>query len=201
MNRKILLASKSETRKRLLQNAGIEHESMPHQVDEEDVKLSMASSPPEETVVKLAEMKALKVSMIHEDAIVIGSDQGLDFGGNLINKAKDKKEALDQLRLMNGKKHSLITVTIVAKNNSVLWKYVDRAEMNMRKLKDSQIHEYLDNVNDNILNLVGVYAIEGIGLKLFEKIGSDLFSIQGISMIQLCQFLWDNNLIFEKNVI
>ena len=199
MNRDIILASKSETRVKLLRNAGISFEAVAHGVDEEEVKMSMSKNTPEEIVVKLAEMKALKPSMSNKSAFVIGSDQGLDLKGELINKARDRNEAKDQLLKMSGCIHTLITVTTVAQDNNIIWKYVDRSKMHMRKLSEDLIKEYLNKVDDNILGLVGVYAIEEEGIKLFENIGSDLFSIQGISLIQLTQFLWDNNLLFENN--
>ncbi len=199
MNRDIILASKSETRVKLLRSAGITFEIFAHGVDEDEVKLSMSKNSPEEVVVKLAEMKALKPSMSNKDAFVIGSDQGLDLKGTLINKARDRDEAKEQLMEMSGSTHTLITATVVAQNNNIIWKHVDRSKMQMRDLNEKLINEYLNNVDDNILGLVGVYAIEEEGIKLFESIGSDLFSIQGISLIQLTQFLWDNNLLFEKN--
>ena len=102
---------------------------------------------------------------------------------------------------MSGSTHTLITATTVAQNNKVIWKYIDRSNMKMRNLNENQITNYLDSVDEKVLNLVGVYAIEEQGLKLFNYVESDLFSIQGISMIQLCQFLWDNNLLFESHVI
>ena len=199
MNRDIILASKSETRIKLLRNAGISFESVAHGVDEEEVKMSMSKNTPEEIVVKLAEMKALKPSMSNKSAFVIGSDQGLDLKGELINKARDRNEAKEQLMKMSGSTHTLITATTVAHDNNIIWKYVDRSKMHMRKLSEDLIKEYLNKVEDNILGLVGVYAIEEEGIKLFENIESDLFSIQGISLIQLTQFLWDNNLLFENN--
>ena len=199
MNRDIILASKSETRVNLLRNAGISFEAIAHGVDEDEVKMSMSKNTPEETVVKLAEMKALKPSMSNKGAFVIGSDQGLDLKGELINKARDRNEAKEQLMKMSGSIHTLITATTVAHDNNIIWKYVDRSKMHMRKLSEDLIKEYLNKVDDNILGLVGVYAIEEEGIKLFENIGSDLFSIQGISLIQLTQFLWDNNLLFENN--
>ena len=100
---------------------------------------------------------------------------------------------------MSGATHTLITVTTVAQNNNIIWKHVDKSKMQMRNLNEALLQEYLNKVEDNILDLVGVYAIEEEGIKLFESIGSDLFSIQGISIIQLTQFLWDNNLLFENN--
>ena len=199
MNRDIILASKSETRIKLLRNAGITFKSAAHGVDEDEVKLSMSNNTPEEVVVKLAEMKALKASMSNKNAFVIGSDQGLDLEGELINKANDRNEAKEQLMKMSGSTHTLITATTVAQNNNVIWKYVDRSKMQMRNLNEDLIKEYLNKVDDNILGLVGVYAIEQEGIKLFESVGSDLFSIQGISLIQLIQFLWDNNLLFNND--
>ena len=199
MNRDIILASKSETRIKLLRNAGITFKSAAHGVDEDEVKLSMSNNTPEEVVVKLAEMKALKASMSNKNAFVIGSDQGLDLEGELINKANDRNEAKEQLMKMSGSTHTLITATTVAQNNNVIWKYVDRSKMQMRNLNEDLIKEYLNKVDDNILGLVGVYAIEEEGIKLFESVGSDLFSIQGISLIQLIQFLWDNNLLFNND--
>jgi septum formation protein len=199
MNRDIILASKSETRIKLLRNAGIVFEPAAHGVDEDEVKLSMSKSTPEEVVVQLAEMKALKSSMSNKDTFVIGSDQGLDLKGELINKAQDRNEAKEQLLKMSGTTHTLITATTVALNNNIIWKYVDRSKMQMRDLNKRLIDEYLNKLDDKILGLVGVYAIEEDGIKLFESIGSDLFSIQGISIIQLTQFLWDNNLLFKNN--
>ena len=199
MNRDIILASNSETRIKLLRKAGIVFEPVAHGVDEDEVKLSMSKSTPEEVVVKLAEMKALKHSMSNKGAFVIGSDQGLDLKGELVNKARDRNEAKEQLLKMSGTTHTLITATTVAQNNNIIWKYVDRSKMQMRNLSEKLLKEYLNKVDDDILGLVGVYAIEEEGIKLFESIGSDLFSIQGISLIQLTQFLWDNNLLFENN--
>ena len=124
MNRDIILASKSKTRIKLLRSAGIVFEPVEHDVDEDEVKLSMGKNTPEEVVVKLAEMKALKPSMSYKDAIVIGSDQGLDLKGVLINKARDRNEAKEQLLKMSGSTHTLITVTTVAQNNNIIWKYV-----------------------------------------------------------------------------
>ena len=198
MNTQITLASKSQTRSRLLTNAGIKFKTVDHGVDEDEIKLSMSESSPEDIVTRLAEMKALKASISNE-GLVIGSDQGLDLNGNLVNKAKNFNDAHEQLKSMSGQEHTLITTTVVAKENNIIWKYVDRGKMKMRTLDEKVIKEYLESVDEKILGLVGVYAIEEEGIKLFEHIGSDLFSIQGISMIPLIQFLWDNCMLFENN--
>ena len=133
MNTQITLASKSQTRSRLLTNAKIKFKTVDHGVDEDEIKLSMSESSPEEIVTKLAEMKALKAS-ISNDGLVIGSDQGLDLNGKLVNKAKNLDEAYEQLKSMSGKEHTLITTTVVAKENNIMWKYVDRGTVSYTHL-------------------------------------------------------------------
>ena len=142
MNTQITLASKSQTRSRLLKNAKIKFKTVDHGVDEDEIKLSMFERSPEEIVTKLAEMKALKASISNE-GLVIGSDQGLDLNGKLVNKARNFDEAYEQLKSMSGKEHTLITTTVVAKENNIIWKYVDRGKMKMRTLNEKTIKENL----------------------------------------------------------
>ena len=119
MNTQITLASKSQTRSRLLTNAKIKFKTVDHGVDEDEIKLSMSESSPEEIVTKLAEMKALKAS-ISNDGLVIGSDQGLDLNGKLVNKAKNLDEAHEQLKSMSGKEHTLITTKSGTRKEEIL---------------------------------------------------------------------------------
>ena len=195
----ILLASKSPTRAKLLKNAGIEFEIVGHGVDEEEVKLSMSSQSPKEVAIKLSELKALKPSSSNPDVFVIGSDQVLDLQGKLFNKANNRGEAVEQLRTLSGQEHTLITSTVIAKNNSIVWRYLNESKMKMRALSEEMIQSYLAEASDEILNIVGVYAIEKEGIKLFESIDGDIFSIQGISMLPLTQFLWNNNILFTND--
>ena len=195
----ILLASKSPTRAKLLKNAGIEFETVGHGVDEEEVKLTMSSQSPKEVAIKLSELKALKPSLSNPDVFVIGSDQVLDLQGKLFNKANNRGEAVEQLRTLSGQEHTLITSTVIAKNNSIVWRYLNESKMKMRALSEEMIQSYLAEASDEILNIVGVYAIEKDGIKLFESIDGDIFSIQGISMLPLTQFLWNNNILFKND--
>ncbi len=195
----ILLASKSPTRAKLLKNAGIEFETVGHGVDEEEVKLTMSSQSPKEVAIKLSELKALKPSLSNPDVFVIGSDQVLDFQGKLFNKASNKEEAEEQLRTLSGQEHTLITSTVIAKNNNIIWRHLNESKMKMRVLSEETIQIYLAEAGDEILNIVGVYAIEKEGIKLFESIDGDIFSIQGISMLSLMQFLWNNNILFQND--
>ena len=115
----ILLASKSPTRAELLKKAGIKFETVSHGVDEEEGKLSMSSQPPKEVAIKLSELKALKPSSLNSDVFVIGSDQVLDLQGKLFNKAHNRGEAVEQLRILSGQEHTLITSTVIAKNSCI----------------------------------------------------------------------------------
>ena len=193
---KLILASNSKTRIKLLKAAKIQFETESHGVDEEEVKQSMSDRDPVDTIEKLAELKALKVSNKHPESFVIGSDQGLDLEGTLINKAQDKSEALEQLKTLNGKTHKLITSNIVAHNNNIVWRHYDIAELTMRNMSNEMIEKYVNELKPEILNVVGCYAIEEEGIKLFNSVRGDIFSIQGISITPLLNFLWNNRLLF-----
>ena len=193
---KLILASNSKTRIKLLKAAKIQFETESHGVDEEEVKQSMSGRDPVDTIEKLAELKALKVSSKHPESFVIGSDQGLDLEGALFNKAKDKSEALQQLKTLNGKTHKLITSTIVAHNNNIVWRHYDVAELTMRNMSDEMIEKYINELKPEILDVVGCYAIEEEGIKLFNLVKGDIFSIQGMSVTPLLNFLWNNKLLF-----
>ena len=195
----ILLASKSPTRAKLLKNAGISFQAVDHGVDEEEVKLAMSSHKPTEVAVKLSELKALKVSASNPNAFVIGSDQVLDLGGKLFSKAIDKITAIEQLTTLSGQEHTLITSTVVAKNNIIIWRYLDESNMTMREMSEDVIAQYISKVGEETFNIVGVYAIEKEGIKLFKSITGDLFSIQGLSMLPLMQFFWDNKILFKND--
>ena len=195
----ILLASKSPTRAKLLKNAGIEFQLVDHNVDEEEVKLSMLSHSPKEVAIKLSELKALKPSTANPDAFIIGSDQTLDLQGKLFSKAFNRKEAEEQLRALSGQEHTLITSTVVAKNNTIVWRHLNESKMRMRELNEKIITKYISEVGEETLKLVGVYAIEKEGIKLFKSIGDDTFSIQGLSILPLVQFLWDNKILFRND--
>ena len=193
---KLILASNSKTRIKLLKAANIQFETESHGVDEEEVKQSMSGRDPVDTIEKLAELKALKVSSKHPESFVIGSDQGLDLEGALFNKAQDKSEALQQLKTLNGKTHKLITSTIVAHNNNIVWRHYDVAELTMRNMSDEMIEKYINELKPEIIDVVGCYAIEEEGIKLFNSVKGDIFSIQGMSVTPLLNFLWNNKLLF-----
>ena len=194
----IHLASKSETRGKLLKNAKISFSRIDHGVDEDEVKISLQNQPPTETAIKLSELKATQPNPENKEDLVIGSDQVLDLEGTLFNKARNLDEAKSQLVELSGKKHNLITSTVVAQNKNIIWRHLDKSTLVMRSLTTQEIDNYLNEVDKSILNLVGVYAIEQEGIKLFEQIDGDFFSIQGLSVIPLINFLRQHSLILNN---
>ena len=194
----IHLASKSETRGKLLKNAKISFSRIDHGVDEDEVKISLQNQSPTEIAVKLSELKATQPNPENKEDLVIGSDQVLDLEGKLFNKARDLDEAKSQLIELSGKKHNLITSTVIAQNKNIIWRHLDKSILVMRTLTTNEIDNYLNEVDKSILNLVGVYAIEQEGIKLFEKIDGDFFSIQGLSVTPLINFLRQHNLILNN---
>ena len=194
----IHLASKSETRGKLLKNAKISFSRIDHGVDEDEVKISLQNQSPTEIAVKLSELKATQPNPENKEDLVIGSDQVLDLEGKLFNKARDLDEAKSQLIELSGKKHNLITSTVIAQNKNIIWRHLDKSILAMRSLTINEIDNYLNEVDKSILNLVGVYAIEQEGIKLFEKIDGDFFSIQGLSVTPLINFLRQHNFILSN---
>ena len=194
----IHLASKSETRGKLLKNAKISFSRIDHGVDEDEVKISLQNQPPTEIAIKLSELKATQPNPENKEDLVIGSDQVLDLEGKLFNKARNLDEAKSQLVELSGKKHNLITSTVVAQNKNIIWRHLDKSTLVMRTLTTNEIDNYLNEVDKSILNLVGVYAIEQEGIKLFEQIDGDFFSIQGLSVTPLINFLRQHNLILNN---
>ena len=194
----IHLASKSETRGKLLKNAKISFSRIDHGVDEDEVKISLQDQSPKEIAIKLSELKATQPNPENKEDLVIGSDQVLDLEGKLFNKARDLDEAKSQLIELSGKKHNLITSTVIAQNKNIIWRHLDKSILVMRSLTTKEIDNYLNEVDKSILNLVGVYAIEQEGIKLFEQIDGDFFSIQGLSVTPLINFLRQYNLILNN---
>ena len=192
----LLLASGSKTRAQILKKAKIGFKVVDHGVDEEELKISLNELSPKDISIRLSEIKAIKPSMKHSEDFVIGADQVLDFNGSLINKAAHLQEAKKQLLDLSGKTHKLITAITIAKNGVVVWKHYDVAKITMRKLSEKQIDEYLNNMDKETLGCVGVYAIEQEGIKLLNKIDGDYFSILGLPLLPLTQFLWQNNILY-----
>ena len=172
---KIILASKSKVREEILQKYNFLCTVKPSNVDEEPIKLSLLKegATPEIISKNLAEVKANKVSMKYKEAIVLGADSVIDINGELISKPKNRKEAFDILKKLNGKKHYLISSVCISKNGTMIWNYTEKAELTMKKFSDKEINLYLSKISDETLFAYNVYQIEAEGKSLFAKIQGD----------------------------
>ena len=188
---KIILASKSEVRKSILNRNNINCEVIPSNVDEDEVKEALINerASPEIISKNLAELKANKVSKKNPDKIVLGADSVIDLEGELISKPSSREEALRILQRLNGKKHQLISSVCISKNGSMIWNYTDAASLSMRELNLDQIKSYLEKVADEKLYAYGVYQIEAGGKDLFSKIEGDEDTIMGLPIKKIKEYL------------
>ena len=188
---KIILASKSEVRKKILDVNKVDCEVYPSNVDEDEVKISLISSGANPLLISknLAELKANKVSLKHPDRIVLGADSVIDFNGKLISKPKDREEALNILLELNGKSHKLTSSVCISKNGSMIWNFTDTSNLTMKKLSSDEIKSYLSKVRDKELFAYGVYQIESGGRDLFSSIVGNEDSIMGLPIKQIKEYI------------
>ena len=188
---KLILASNSKVRKKILDENEIECKVFPANVDEESVKKSLLkeNASPEIISKNLAELKANKISLKFNNEIVLGADSVIDIDKDLVSKPKDRKEALKILKKLNGKTHYLISSVCVSKNGSMIWNYTDKAALTMKNLNDKQLEEYLSKITDESLYAYNVYQIEGEGRSLFIKIEGDENTIMGLPIKKIKEYL------------
>ena len=188
---KIILASKSGVRKKILDENNIENEVRPSNINEEEIKLSLISEGANPMLISknLAELKANKISLNMPDHIVLGADSVIDLNGQLISKPKNRPEALDILKKLSGNKHQLISSVCISKNGSMIWNYTDTSNLIMKELNLDEIKSYLSKINDKELYAYGVYQIEANGRSLFSKIEGDENTIMGLPVKQIKDYL------------
>ena len=191
MPNKIILASKSRVRKKILDKNNIESVVEPSNVDEEIVKASLLKerADPEIISKNLAELKANKVSMKKIDEIVLGADSVIDLEGELISKPKNREEAMEILKKLNGKPHFLISSVCISKNGSMIWNYTDKSTLNMKNFSDEELKNYLSKIPDETLYAYNVYQIEGEGRNLFASIEGDEDSIMGLPVKKIKEYI------------
>ena len=187
----LILASKSKVRKEILNKNNIDCKVEPSNVDEEFVKNGLLSegASPEIISKNLAELKANKVSQKKEGEMVLGADSVIDLEGELISKPKNRDEAMNILKKLNGKKHHLISSACISKNGSMIWNYTDKASLTMRKMSDEEIKEYLSKITDEALYAYNVYQIEGEGRTLFSSIEGDENTIMGLPVKKIIEYI------------
>ena len=188
---KIILASKSKVRKKILDDEDILNEVKPSNVDEDVVKLSLLKekASPEIISKNLAELKANKISGKYCDNLVLGADSVIDLDGELISKPSSREEALEILRKLNGKKHYLISSVCISKNGSMVWNHTDRAALTMKKMSENELKDYLAKISNEALYAYNVYQIEGEGRNLFSKIDGNENTIMGLPVEKIKKYL------------
>jgi len=191
MIEKIILASKSGVRKKILNENGIECEVIPSNVDEEQIKHSMLKekASPEIISKNLAELKANKISGKKQDRLVLGADSVIDLNGELISKPTNREEALIILKKLNGSKHQLISSVCISRNGAMIWNLTDASTLTMKQLNLDEIKSYLVKIRDKELYAYGVYQIEADGKSLFTKIEGDEDSIMGLPVKKIKEYL------------
>ena len=191
MINKIILASRSEVRKKILNQNGISCEVIPADIDENQIKESLfeEKATPEIISKNLAELKANKVSEKKPNQIILGADSVLDLNGELISKPTNRKEALTILQKLNGQKHQLISSVCISKNGSMIWNHTDKASLTMKQMSNEELKTYLTKIKDEKLYAYNVYQIEGEGRSLFSKIEGDENTIMGLPVKQIKKYL------------
>ena len=187
----IILASKSEVRKSILNKNNLNCTVEPSNVDEDIIKESLLkeNASPEIISKNLAELKANKVSAKYPDNIVLGADSVIDLNGELISKPENRAEALLILKKLNGKKHHLISSVCISKNGTMIWNYTDKAILEMKNFSESELKDYLSKISNKNLYAYNVYQIEGEGRKLFSKINGDEDTIMGLPVKKIKEYL------------
>ena len=191
MINKIILASRSEVRKKILNHNGISCEVIPANIDENQVKESLfeVNATPDIISKNIAELKANKVSGKKPNEIILGADSVIDLNGELISKPTSRKEALTILQKLNGQKHQLISSVCISKNGSMIWNFTDASSLTMKQLNLDEIKSYLLKIKDKELYAYGVYQIEADGKSLFLKIEGDENAIMGLPIKQIKEYL------------
>ena len=188
---KIILASQSKVRKKILDDHNILNEVKPSNIDEDIVKLSLLKekASPELISKNLAELKANRVSEKFSDNLVLGADSVIDLNGELISKPGNREEALEILKKLNGKQHHLISSVCISKNGTMIWNHTDKAILTMKKMKEDELKSYLAKISDETLYAYNVYQIEGEGRNLFTNIEGNENTIMGLPVEKIKKYL------------
>lgn len=191
MTEQIILASSSEIRSQLLQNAGVLHQTTPARIDEDSVKLALEaeSASPRDIADTLAEMKARKIAEKGLGDLTIGCDQVLSFKGAILSKPETVQDARDQLSSLRSESHQLLSAAVVYEGLKPVWRHVGVARLTMRDFSDTYLDDYLERNWDSIRWSVGGYKIEEEGIRLFRMVQGDTFTIQGLPLLELLSYL------------
>ena len=187
----LILASGSAARRTMLENAGLAFDVMPADIDEDSIFKNMdgQGAQPEGIAAKLADEKALAISKANPQSYIIGSDQILELNGKIFQKASNENDAREKLKSLRGKAHQLISSVSVAQNNDIIWRAHDTAKLTMHDFSDEFLEDYITTAGNDLTSCVGAYAFEKHGSWLFESIDANYFTILGMPLLLLLDFL------------
>ena len=188
---KIILASKSGVRKKILDDYKIDCDVIVSNVDEDEVKASLLTegADPLNISKNLAEIKSIKVSNNYPNRLVLGADSVISLNNELINKPKDREEALKILKKLNNSKHFLISSVCISKNGAMIWNHTDSSELKMKDFSEKELLDYLNKIKTETLLSYGVYQVEADGLGLFDYIKGDHNSIMGLPIKDIINYI------------
>tara|TARA_B100000963_G_C22584399_1_gene652358 strand:- start:1108 stop:1692 length:585 start_codon:yes stop_codon:yes gene_type:complete len=193
---KIILASKSGVRKKILEKNNVNVEVVISGLDEDQAKESLLAAGANPLVISknLAELKSIKVSNKYPDRLVLGADSVISLNNELINKPRSREEALNILKKLNNTRHYLISSVCISKNGSMVWNHSDQSELKMKNFNDKELKDYLSKIRTETLLAYGVYQVEAHGLDLFEYIKGDQDSIMGLPIKQILNYIDQQNI-------
>ena len=192
----IILASGSESRKQMLDEAGIIFEIKVSSTDEDSIKSEIASLPFSEQVIHLAKAKAVSISKENPNAIVIGGDQMCALGNRLLHKPGSKERAIESLKILSNQKHHQHSGVCIYKNNECIWEYSETVELQMHNLSETEIINYVEM--ENPIHAAGAYKFESLGCNLFSFIDGSSYTVRGMPLIPLLSALRDLDIIDLK---
>ena len=188
---KIILASKSGVRKKILDDHKLKCEVVISNVDEDSIKSSLLAEGADPLLISknLAELKSIKVSSKYPNRLVLGADSVISLNNELINKPETREEALSILKKLNNSKHNLISSVCISKNGSMIWNHTDSSELKMKNFSEEELSTYLNKIKTKTLLDYGVYQVEADGLDLFEYIKGDINSIMGLPIKDIINYI------------
>ncbi len=182
---RVILASGSPIRARLLKQAGLVFSQQPSDIDEARIKRLYQNTDIDQLVTILAKSKAKAAYEKNPNDLIIGADQVLVFAGRALDKPASKEQAMKRLRALRGKTHMLVGAVCLLQNQHPVWSYRGKSKLTMRKFSDKFLKDYVDKEGEDLLYTVGAYKFEGRGAQLFSKVEGDFFSILGLPLLPL----------------